>query len=188
MKSIRNAEIVGFFSLPPVSLAEHNPAAYESALRDAPAGAGVCSHCGVGIRHHVVIRDAEGVQRFIGTDCAGRVGVEADAIRLRLTSAELAERNAKRAADAAAVQEQLRVAREQRQERLAARAEKVSHVVAILRRFGSDFHDSLADQLLEGPLSDRQAYFVCKATSETGRRNKRNAKAWDDIYDLCVDD
>lgn len=177
------ASVVGFFSLPSADIAEHNPAAYQAAMADLPAGAGTCSHCGNGIRHHVVIRDASGTERFIGTECALRVGVSADAVRYRMTSAQLAERaardserDAKRRAEADA-----------RAAALAARQDRVGDIIALLRSLGGEFYTSLAEQLSVAPLTYRQATFVAKATSDTGRRNKRNADAYDSIIARCMD-
>ena len=47
-------------------------------------------------------------------------------------------------------------------------------------------HASLAAQLSRGPLSSRQAEYVAKATSSTGRRNKRNADAFDAVFERCI--
>ena len=91
-RTIRTAEIIGFYSLPSPSLAEHNPTAYNLAMQAAPRGAGSCSHCGRGIVHHVIIRDENSVVRCIGTDCAAKVGFDADQVRDRLTDEQIAER------------------------------------------------------------------------------------------------
>ncbi len=129
-RTLERATIVGFFSIPSPTLAEHNPSAYAAAMAGLPEGSGSCSHCGMGIRHHVVIRDEDGGERFIGCMCAEKVGVPKarEAIRYRMTTEQLAFR----------------------------------------------------------PLSFRQAEYVAKATSATGRRNKRNAEAFDAVIDLCT--
>ena len=74
--TLQTARIIGFFSIPSPSLAEHNPQAYAEAMREIPANAGTCSHCGTGIVHHVVIVDETGKTRFIGTTCAEKVGCD----------------------------------------------------------------------------------------------------------------
>ena len=66
------------------------------------------------------------------------------------------------------------------------RREVVGDIVDMLNRLGEDFYSSLATQLEERPLSQRQAFFVAKATSCTGRRNKKNAEAWDAIEERCM--
>jgi len=95
--SLKNTKIVGFFSLPSQSLAEHNPSAYNNAMAAAPAGAGACSECGTGILHHVVITDLDGSnRRFIGSDCALKVGLSRHQIVNRLTDEQIEARaNAK---------------------------------------------------------------------------------------------
>jgi hypothetical protein len=185
---LENATVIGFFSIPSPSLAEHNPNAYNAAMAALPQGAGSCSHCGMGIRHHVVIRENNGRQRFIGTTCAEKVGVPQirEAVRYKMTSEQLAARDAKRAAEREAWQ----LAEQKRQDEhaalLAKRRESVGHLVDMLRNFGGDFYLSLAAQLEVRPLSYRQAEYVAKATSATGRRNKRNAEAFDAVLDLCT--
>lgn len=188
-KSLSAAKIVGFFSIPHPSLCEHNPAAYSAAMAEAPKGAGSCSHCGTGILHHVIITDGSGVTRFIGTDCAKKIGLDKEQIRRKVTDEEKAARDARRAS----MREEWEKNEEQRkqaeQDRLAERMEMVGDLVSMLRRaagYSNDFYRSLANQLEQGPLSPRQAYYVAKLTSSTGRRNKQNANAWDAVIDRCV--
>lgn len=176
--SLRNATVIGFFSIPSPSLAEHNPSAYNAAIAGLPAGAGCCSQCGMGIIHHVVIREESGLVRLVGTDCAMKIGVDGEAVRLRITSEERAARDAKHEARMAAWNE----AKAKEEAAMAANKEKFGDLIAILESKQTEFHSSLASQLIHsGRLSWRQAEFVAKATSETGRRNKRNAQAWDEI-------
>jgi len=188
MNTLENSTIIGFFSIPSPTLAEHNPTAYTAAMAALPAGAGSCSHCGMGIIHHVVIRDESKRERFIGSMCAEKVGVPRakEAIRYRMTSEQIAERDAKRASE----REAWHIAEQKRQDekaaRLAVRRESIGHIVDMLRNFGGSFYLSLAEQLEFKPLSYRQAECVAKATSTTGRRNKRNAVAFDAIIELCT--
>lgn len=187
-RTLEHATIVGFFSIPSPTLAEHNPSAYAAAMAGLPEGAGSCSHCGMGIRHHVVIRDENGCERFIGCMCAEKVGVPKarEAIRYRMTTAQLAARDAKRAAEREAWQLAEQKRQDEEAARLAARRESVGHLVDMLRGLGNSFYSSLAEQLAFRPLSFRQAEYVAKATSATGRRNKRNAAAFDAVIDLCT--
>jgi hypothetical protein len=187
-ESLTKAEVIGFFSLPSAELAEHNPTAYNLALQGAPAGAGSCSHCGTGILHHVVIRDGAGVVRFIGQDCAQRIGLDREQIRYRLTDEQKAKRDQDRAAAQDERSRRLQAERDERAAYMARRRELVGDICRMLLEQGSDFHRSLAEQLAEGPLSPRQAFFVAKATSATGRRNKRNAEAWDEVEARCQEE
>lgn len=176
-KSIRSARIVGFFSMPSPSMSEHNPDAYMRLISALPEGAGTCSQCGMGILHHVVIIDENGVRRHVGQDCAAKVGADATQIKNRLTDEQRAEREAKRAAWNA---EAKRIEAEREAIR-AERAERFADIIAILNAKGTEFHASLARQLIDGPLTWKQAAYAVKATSQTGRRNKKNAAAWDAI-------
>lgn len=188
MKSLKAAQIIGFFSLPSPSLAEHNPSAYNNMMASAPEGAGTCSQCGMGILHHVVIRDEGGVTRFIGTDCAVKVGCSPAQLRERLTDEQRDARDARRSAACDEWQRKEQERAEAESVRLAVRREKVGDLVDMLRGIGGEFYGSLANQLERGTLSWRQAQYVAKATSETGRRNKRNAASWDSVLSDCTDE
>jgi hypothetical protein len=179
--NLSDAQVIGFFSLPSPSLAEHNPDAYNNAMAQAPAGAGTCANCGTGIRHHVVV-SLDGATHFIGTDCAERIGGEpARCVGARLTSDQLAKRQADQDARRAAFDAEVA--------RLAAiraeRAERFADALAALRAQGSEFHRSLASQLVEGDLSRRQAEYVCKAVFGP-RQNKRNREAWYALEDAIT--
>ena len=184
--TLQTARIIGFFSIPSPSLAEHNPQAYTEAMSEIPAGAGTCSHCGTGIVHHVVIVDETGKTRFIGTTCAEKVGCDPEQIRYRMTDEEKAKRDAERAQrrEVAEIRYQERMA--EKRMLIVKRREVVGDIVDMLNRLGEDFYSSLASQLEERPLSQRQAFFVARATSSTGRRNKKNTEAWDAIEEKCM--
>lgn len=175
---LQHATVIGFFSLPSPSLAEHNPSAYNAAMAEVPAGAGSCAHCGTGILHHVVIRYADGARAFIGTSCAEKVGSERvqRCVREGVTEDQLAERE-RRAAEHRAASDALiaQVAAER-----AARYERLHDLIDPLRAQQTDFHSSLASQLLDGPLSDRQACFAMKVLM--GRETKKNGDAWWAMY------
>ena len=156
-------------------------------MADAPAGAGSCSHCGTGILHHVIIRDGDGPERFIGHDCARKVGVSPEAVRYRMTSDQLAARDAQRAEKRDEWQRKRQAEQDALAALIASRRETVGDLVNMLRAMDTEFHSSLASQLETGPLSWRQAGFVAKATSATGRRNKKNADAWDDVVARCCE-
>jgi hypothetical protein len=186
MDSLKKAKIIGFFSIPSSSLAEHNPTAYNNAMKDIPNGAGVCSYCGRSIMHHVVIKDENDVTRFIGTECANKIGCDSEQIRNRLTDEEKEARKA-RWEKKMEEQEKKRLEQEESLRLLKIqRREMVGDIIDMLYNLGGDFYTSLAEQLSVKPLSDRQAHFVAKATSSTGRRNKKNANAWDEIIERCV--
>ena len=138
---LTNAVVIGFFSLPSPSLAEQNPSAYNAAMREVPAGAGSCQHCGTGILHHVVIRI--GTERyFIGCDCANRVGspMVRRCVREGLTAEQIEQREAAAKASQAAWQ----VAEDERQAKRAAalqlRFESLRDIIEPLEAKGTEFH------------------------------------------------
>lgn len=178
---LRDARVIGFFSLPSPSLAEANPSAYNAAMAGVPSGAGSCSHCGTGILHHVVIRHADGSRAFIGTSCAEKVGCERvrRCVREHVTEDQLAERERKaavRRAEDEALMARVAVERDTRYELL-------KDIIDPLRAKETDFHTSLANQLIDGPLSWRQAEYAAKAV--VGRCTKKTAAQWESVYDRC---
>jgi hypothetical protein len=184
MMNLTNATVIGFFSLPSPSLAERNPAAYSTAMAEAPKGAGTCAHCGTGILHHVIVSVA-GEIAFIGCMCAEKVGgpTVKRCVREKLTSDQMAEREAA----AEARRAEWRKVEDERKAALAARYDMLKDIITTLEAQKTEFHSSLASQLRIGSLSSRQAEFVCKAVvGDTGRRNKKNAAEWDLVYDKCT--
>lgn len=214
MSSLKSARVIGFFSLPSPSLAEANPSAYASAMADAPRGAGSCSHCGMGILHHVVIRDGDGVVRFIGSDCAMKVGEESvrRSVRERLTTEQIEARDAKRQAEVDAYHAKVASNRAAtlarwdavgdlvdaligsnlsatwRSEFLAGPAQCDGHLIANCYATSVDtnsFPAAMAAALIRGErFSPRMA--ECTAKCIVGRRTKKTAAAFDALFDrLC---
>jgi hypothetical protein len=114
--------------------------------------------------------------------------VTRESVRYRLTSAEIAARDAKRSAEREEWQRKQQAEEDARAALISARREKVGDLVDMLRSLGGDFYSSLADQLEIRPLSWRQGECVAKATSATGRRNKKNAAAFDAVWDRCCEE
>lgn len=168
--------------MPSPSLAEVNPEAYSASLREAPAGAGSCGHCGTGILHHVVVKLADGSTGFIGTDCANRVGSERvrESVSSRMTEQDLEKRDQKRAEQAALHLRQI----EENTQRMAKRYEELKDIIDVLEAQSTDFHSSLASQLRFDSLSDRQATFAVKAV--LGRETKKNSDQWWSLYERCT--
>lgn len=186
--NLKSASVIGFFSLPSPSLGEANPEAYNLAMLEAPAGAGSCQHCGKGILHHVVVRLATGETGFIGTDCAMKVGDEAvrRSVRDRLTAEEMEARNAvmvQRQQEYLEREEAIRQAQERIRVR---RYEKFKDIIDVLQAQATEFHTSLANQLILRPLSDRQATFVCNAV--VGRLGKKTEAAWYAMFESVIEE
>ena len=145
---------------------------------------GTCAHCGMGIKHCVIVIEPEsGCEVTIGTTCAERVGVDSTMIRNREThemKADREEREEIKAAERRAKAAPMIAARK-------IRAAELADTVLALRELESPFFASLADQLESSQsLSGRQAEYVCKAFSGTGRRNKKNATSWDSTFLLIT--
>lgn len=178
--NLKDAKVIGFFSLPSAALADANPDGYNLAMKGAPEGAGSCAHCGNGILHHVVIRTSAGGTAFIGQDCAAKVGGPSIArcVREKLTDEQIAKRDAESQLRAAAAQAAMEA--DKANER--ARAESLRDLIVPLWQMGESkadtFLGSLAHQLARGPLSRRQAFFACKALYGP-RQNKANRDIWE---------
>jgi hypothetical protein len=69
---------LGVASIPSPSLAEHNPDAYNGALRDLPRdlinGCGSCANCGMPITHICIVANSTGQRYGIGSDCVQKTG------------------------------------------------------------------------------------------------------------------
>lgn len=65
--------VVGLWSAPSPSLAEHNPESYNLAQASAPRCChGTCDVCGMGIIHHFIVTDATGRAFSVGSDCVAK--------------------------------------------------------------------------------------------------------------------
>ena len=151
-----------------------------------PLADGICAHCGMGIKHCVIVINPEsGCEVTIGTTCAERVGIDSTMVRGKVTHEMKAAREAREEIEAAkrhAKAQPMIAARK-------ARAIQIANTVLSIRELESPFFTSLADQLeSHQSLSGRQAEYVCKAFSGTGRRNKKNASDWDSRFLLLTGD
>ncbi len=179
---LRRAKVIGFFSLPSLSLAEENPQAYNNAIAAAPLGSGACEHCGTGIRHHVIICDETGRQAFIGTTCAEQVGSEdvRRCVREHKTSEQIALEDVERSACNAKTSA-LEVARKEKRARVAV---KVSGLADQLADGRNGFCDSVARGLREGDLPTGRGLSIVIdiLAKKHGRRgSKAYNAAWDTV-------
>lgn len=69
-------KVVGFYKIPSLSLAEHNPNAYNNQLSAMPQGFGIgsCAFCGIGLVNNYLIESADGKKSAVGCDCVGKAG------------------------------------------------------------------------------------------------------------------
>lgn len=194
---------VGMAKLPSAELAGQNPDAYNNALRDMPklkSGCGTCSNCGMAIMNICIIRNSQGELYGVGTDCVEKTGDRCLADPAKVALAKLRreqaaklrdERRAARAAqwridhaDEIKAKADAEAARKQEMaDRQAARRELFADLLPTLEA-SNDFHQSLARQLVFGPLSERQALYVAKAFFH--RETSKNSEAFNKIIDRCI--
>lgn len=178
--NLKAAKVIGFFSMPSQSLAEHNPSAYESAMRALPPGCGTCHHCGTGIIHHVII-ESEGKRAFIGTTCAEKVGGElARCVSARATPEQLEDRRIKREQKLAEYHANQKRTADESKKFLARRYRRLKAEINILEKCG-EFSQSLGRQLRSGGLSDRQAYYAVKIITGWSRCTPKREKEWNKL-------
>lgn len=191
--NLKNLRIIGFVSMPSRSLQDANPQAYHAAVSDIIKqlpNAGTCAHCGMGIIHNVVVKDADGVTHCIGTDCAERIGADPRAVRAGITTEEREARDARWEAQAAAHRAEVAA----RDAAIAARKAAFADILTALAAAAVEqadpynpnretFAESLANQLEVRPLSEKQAHYAAKFVTGDNRRTKANAAAWDAIVE-----
>ncbi len=69
--------LTGIWSAPSRGILEANPSAYNSMMEERPSYCRmVCDHCGTGIIHHFVLRDAKGKKFSVGSSCIDKLGQE----------------------------------------------------------------------------------------------------------------
>ena len=157
-----------------------------------PRGDSTCAHCGMGIKHCVIVRDPEtGKEVPIGTTCAERVGIDADMIRNRETTEQKTKRIEREEAQTEKDRAEWERKETEHKKTLIPLRSTIDQLNEIAEQgnvhnqpLECTFLGSLAAQLERRlTLSPRQSEFVCKAlVGSTGRRNKKNAKEWDALF------
>lgn len=181
--NLEQAKVIGFFSLPPASLSETNPTAYNNAWAGAPKGAGTCAHCGTGILHHVIVETPEAGRACIGTVCADKIGGEPQrCAKAKKTSAEMAVLDARNEESRANYLAEMA----EYDDFLEARHAKFLDIIKVLKAQGTQFHDSLAEQLVSGSLTYNQARYVAKAMF--GRQTKNNQDEYEAVIERCIEE
>ena len=71
-------KVVGIFEMPPRSLQEANPSAYNRAMKDLPSGyhCGTCGICGAPLKVNYLIESADGQRFSVGCECVNKAGNE----------------------------------------------------------------------------------------------------------------
>lgn len=204
-------KVVGMYELPSKSLAEHNPTAYENALRGAPHGfrPGTCGVCGTALTLNYMIQSADGQKFCVGCECVQKTGdtrvvKEMDAER-RKRNRELAreKREAKRLAREAErevveraqyggkTRAEVRIEANQlwqaHMDGASARAAAILAPIASLIDDGQDgasFCSSIAASMRNGEVPRGRGYSLAieiAAKARTGAR--RGSKAYEAAYD-----
>lgn len=151
------------YSLPPASLAEHNPSAYNAALRDMPQGmgCGTCRHCGMAIMHNFIVESSDGRRSAVGSDCVMKTNQRelSDAVKAERKAMAAKAREARRHAlreaflnsDAGNGETQL-----QRSDRI--KAERLAENVARLEKQAADKAAEIANSRHVGTVGQRRDF------------------------------
>lgn len=176
--------VVGLWSAPAPSLAEHNPEAYNNALAGAPRCChGSCAVCGMGIVHHFIIRDSAGTLFAVGGDCVAKTdntklvsemtAIKNKAKREAAQAKRLANHQAELAAAEAEREEQRQrnggltdyeIAEKAKRDAWEAKvqAARAEHADLFAALEGSDFGQSILHGFVEsGKLPQNKAFSIC---------------------------
>jgi hypothetical protein len=195
-------KLVGFWSMP-----SQTSAAYESAMEGRPSCCnGMCNHCGTGIVHHYIIKDAVGTTFAVGSSCIEKLNDTEllSAKKVMDRRAQIAKNNAKREAKWEAQMAELERQRQVNggltdveikiQARDAAEAIRIEPVVSIIREIANQladgkhgFCDSISQQMLKGelPKGNAKSIVLDILAKSAGRTNskKYNAK-YDEVLQI----
>ncbi len=195
-------KVIGIWDMPSKSLLEHNPEAWNNAMRGAPLPAvGCCYVCGTGIVIHYIIQDANGTKFAVGSECVKKSGDRGMTTKAKLLKnerdREIRQRKAEaqRTAQLQAEREknggltdhevQLKKWQEEEEAKLQALAPVIELLAPLADRLedGRDgFCDSIAETLRNGELPSGRGRSITLdiLAKQAGRRN---SKAYDAEYD-----
>jgi hypothetical protein len=83
--------VVGLFSFPSKSLAEHNPNAYNNHMQSIPKDVvcGSCAFCHTALTHNYIVQSADGKKFVVGSDCVKKTGDLGLAEQIKLIDRQL---------------------------------------------------------------------------------------------------
>lgn len=193
-------KVVGIWDMPSRSLLEHNPEAWNNALRTAPCRVGSCHYCGHELIVHFIIKSSDSKIFAVGSECVRKTGEKGLIDKMKALQ-KARDREIRRAKQAAACIARLEEQRQrnngltdyelQEQQRLEAarlHLERLKPVIALLSPLadeiadGADgFCDSIAASLRRGELPRGRGYSLTVdiLASRKGRRNSNAYKTED---------
>jgi hypothetical protein len=201
---------VGIWSAPSKSFQEANPNAYNLAIANRPACCHyMCDHCGTAIVHHHMIRDTQGAEFSIGSDCIAKLNqyelttASKEAEKARLRAVNQAKSKQKRLDQAAQREAKLDEQRKinngltdhevklavikEKQDKLVAKNRLIAApIIKALKANGSDFAKSIArDISLYGqtPFGRGESIVIDMMTKLASQGANRNSKRYDLAYD-----
>lgn len=201
--------LIGVYSFPSATLAEHNPTAYNNALALMPrdVACGSCAFCGMSLVHNFIIQSADQRKFVVGCDCVEKTGDAGlvSAIKLQKRRERQAQRMQAQAADAKArlaaeraengglTLAEIRAKKEAELAALRAPLEQaivesLSPIIRVLDANPGDFTRMVSQQLMACNLkfSPRIVSIMLEIVAkQAGRRNSKAYHAkWDEMNAL----
>jgi hypothetical protein len=161
-------KVVGLAILPDPSLGEHNPDAYQNALRALPKDVpvGVCRYCGTALKNNYIVQDATGRKFAVGSECVAKTGDAGmiskakllDKQRQQAINLQKRQEDTRKRVDAAKVKREKEESEQRirnkgltdaevKQEKLNKKIGKLSSYIKILHDGRGGFRDSIADNM-----------------------------------------
>lgn len=136
-------KLIGLVELPSPSLAEHNPDAYNNALKMLPRNipCGTCAHCGLGIKYNYLVESSDGHKHAVGSECVRKTSQKS-------LICEVAKKERERASEKR--EEAMAAAQAGTEKRKSAVRATWAFMVPILRRMNGGFCASVASSIEAG--------------------------------------
>lgn len=200
--------VVGLAEMPSLSLAEHNPAAYQNAMQSLPRGYGIgsCRCCAAGLKNNYLIESSDGKKFAVGSECVNKAGDGGlvDKMRYIKRQVDRDKRFKEREAACIARHEEERsrnggltddeVAAQRREQEETARLEALAPLLEVLEPIAQrladgrgGFRDSIAKDLREGKMPEGRGLDIMVEILAK-QKGRRRSDAYEDeeerLYDL----
>jgi hypothetical protein len=190
--------VVGNWLMPSRSLLEHNPEAWNNAIRTAPCRVGSCAYCGTALSIHYIIKSADDKKFAVGCECVNKTGDKGliNAVKVAKNARERLKREEKRNAEREARLQAERDAnggltnyelqQQQAEAKRQAEIDRLQPFIEILEPFGQrlidhrgGFCDSVGEDLCQGRLPEGNALKITVdiLAKQIGRRGSKNYNA-----------